>query len=110
MTAFINATPHAIVLNDGRVFPPSGVVARVSFTFDRVAEIDGVAVYRNEPGEIVGLPDFTEGTYFIVSAMVLDANNRSRNRRTDLLAPSTGLASTIRNEAGHIVSVEGFVS
>jgi len=114
--AFLNLTPHAIVLNDGRRFPASGFVARVSSAFEETAEIEGVTIYRSVMGEITctgeanGLPPVTEGTFFIVSAMVLDANNRlTVGRRYDLVAPSTGHSSTVRNEAGHIVSVGGFV-
>lgn len=107
--SIINCTPHAIVLNDGRVFPPSGSVARVSTSFALVAAIDGIPTYRNEAGQITGLPDSAPGVFYVVSAMVLDANNRAANRRADLVAPSTGHDSTVRNEAGHIVSVGGFV-
>lgn len=113
--AFLNLTPHAIVLNDGRHFPASGFVARVSSDFTLVASIEGIPVYRSVMGEITctgepnGLPPATEGIFFIVSAMVLEANSRLPNPRTDLVAPSTGHPTTIRNEAGHIVSVEGFV-
>lgn len=111
MADFVNLTPHAIVLNDGRSFPPSGTVARVSSSFEEGAQIDGITIYRSVTGEITGLPDPIARTIYIVSAMVLDANNRriDRNRRYDLVAPSTGHSSTIRNEAGHIVSVGGFV-
>jgi len=105
----INCTPHAIVLNDGRTFPVSGNVARVSMAPSFVGVIDGILTYRNEAGPITGLPAPVEGNIFIVSAMVLDANSRCLRPRTDLVAPSTGNSSTVRNEAGHIVSVEGFV-
>ena len=105
----INCTPHAITLNDGRTFPTSGSVARVSTSFALVGAIDGVITYRNEAGQITGLPAPVKGNFYIVSAMVLDANSRCPNPRADLVAPSTGHASTVRNEAGHIVSVEGFV-
>lgn len=110
MATFLNLTPHAIVLNDGRSFPPSGTVARVSSSFEEMVGIDGVPIYRSVTGEISGLPETTEGVFLIVSAMVLDANNRlTVGRRYDLVAPSTGHASTVRNAAGHIVSVGGFV-
>ena len=109
VTAIVNCTPHAIVLNDGQTFAPSGSVARVSSDFALVAAICGIPTYRNEAGQITGLPAAAPGVFYIVSAMVLDANNRAPNRRTDLVAPSTGHSSTVRNEAGHIVSVGGFV-
>ena len=99
MTKFINCTPHAIVLNDGRVFDPSGSVARVSssttdFTDD---------VCRTVYGDLTGVPDAVDGVKYIVSAMVLNASTR-----TDLVAPATGHVDTVRNDKGHIVSVPGF--
>ncbi len=99
---FVNLTPHAVRLNDGTEFPPSGVVARVSSSFSSFDE-DGVAsvVY----GEAEGLPDPQEGVLYIVSAMVLSA---MAGRRSDLVAPATGHPDTVRVE-GRIQSVPGFV-
>jgi hypothetical protein len=106
---FVNCTPHAIVMNDGRTFEPSGHIARVATSFEETAEIAGIPVYRIETGAVTGLPPEAEGVFYIVSAMVLGANNSLREgRRYDLVAPSTGHASTVRY-LGNIVSVGGFV-
>lgn len=108
----INLTPHPIVLNDGRSFAPSGAVARVSEVHHLVNHFTDpqteayTPVFRGVPSAVTGLPEPVADTYLIVSAMVLAA---LRGTRDDLVAPSTGLASTVRNDAGHIVSVEGFV-
>lgn len=99
MTKFINCTPHAIVLNDGRVFDPSGSVARVSSSTTDFIDDVCETVY----GELTGVPDPVDGVKYIVSAMVLNASTR-----TDLVAPATGHADTVRNDKGHIVSVPGF--
>lgn len=97
---FVNCTPHAIVLNDGRVFDPSGQVARVSSSHTTFT--DDVCTVKY--GELTGVPAPVEGTTYIVSALVLAASDR-----TDLVAPATGHPDTVRNDKGHIVSVPGFV-
>ena len=102
MVKFINATPHPIVLNDGRVFEPSGVVPRVSQT---ITEFDSDLIAVQNFGEVEGLPEAEPGVVYIVSSLVLSACKD----RTDLVAPATNHELTIRNEKGHIVSVPGFV-
>jgi hypothetical protein len=102
---FINLTPHAIKLNDGTTFPPSGVVARVAADLQEVETIGGVQLYRQTFGDVEGLPEQIPGTIYIVSALVFSAVDRS-----DCVAPATGSKETIRDEAGQIVSVPGFVT
>ena len=102
---FINLTPHAIRLNDGSSFEPSGVVARVSADLQAVETVGGVQLFRQKFGEVEGLPAEVPGTMYIVSGMVLAAVDRS-----DCVAPATGSRETVRDEAGHIVSVPGFVT
>lgn len=101
LTVGINLTPHPIVLNDGRVFNPSGDVARVSVSF---AEPDG-DVCEQVFGAMYYLPEPMPGLVYIVSALVLGALNGSR---PDVVAPATGHPDTVRNEKGHIVSVPCF--
>jgi hypothetical protein len=99
--SYINLTPHKIVLNDGRSFLPHGTIARIEDTF---TEFDGDFVSL-ERGNIVNLPNPSEkGTIFIVSGLVKGATDR-----LDVVSPSTGHPTTIRNDKGHIVSVKGFV-
>ena len=100
MTKFVNCTPHAIKLNDGRVFDPSGSVARVSSSFTDFTDDICTVVY----GDLTGVPDAAEDTLYIVSAMVLSASTRK-----DLVAPATGHKDCIRDDKGFIVSVPGFV-
>jgi hypothetical protein len=102
---FINLTPHAIKLNDGTTFPPSGVVARVSADLQAVETVGGVQLFRQKFGEVEGLPAEVPGTMYIVSALVFSAVDRD-----DCVAPATSSKETIRDEAGHIVSVPGFVT
>ena len=102
MKQFINLTPHAVVLNDGANFPPSGVVARVSATYSDFSP-DGIAEVRF--GEPVGLPDPQEGVCLIVSGLLKQACPD----RADLVSPATGHPACRRDEGGRIVSVPGFV-
>lgn len=97
---YLNFTPHAVCLNDGRVFQSVGV-ARVSSSF---SDFDEDGVCRQVFGDVTGLPPETYGILVIVSAMVLAASGRS-----DLVAPATGHPDTVRNDKGHIISVPGFV-
>lgn len=96
---FLNFTPHAICLNDGRCFESCGVARVASSHTEIIGDICSV-VY----GEIEGLPEPRENTMYIVSAMVLSASNRK-----DLVAPASGHPDTVRNEKGHIVSVPCFI-
>lgn len=106
---YINLTPHDIILNDGRVFKASGMMARVE---DHFGVIDGDIctvtygdVYIVRDGERLDMPEQVEGTTYIVSAMTLF----TIRGRTDFVAPATGHKDTVRNERGHIVSVPCFV-
>jgi hypothetical protein len=105
----VNLTPHAICLNDGRIFPPSGVVARVTKGFVPGPMIEGVPSWREVVTGMENLPTDKDNVY-IVSAMVLEAISATHDADAywNVVAPSTGHPSTIRNEAGHIVSVAGF--
>lgn len=101
----INLTPHAITITDGTTFPPSGKVARVSVQQLDAGTIDGIPVKTQTFGDIVDLPDPTDDTIYIVSAIVLSAAKAAG--RTDVIAPNT--AQAVRDEKGNIVSVPGFV-
>ena len=103
---FINLTPHDIKLNDGTIYPATDKVARVENTFSNFC----CGISKVFYGEIENLPEPEDGTYYIVSAMVLAANNSKPKcrRRGDLVSPATGHPDCKR-ENGFIVSVPGFV-
>ena len=103
---FINLTPHDVKLNDGTIYPASGKVVRVENTFSNFC----CGISKVFYGEIENLPEPEDGVYYIVSAMVLAANNDKPRyrRRGDLVAPATGHPDCIRKD-GFIVSVPGFV-
>ena len=102
MTNFVNCCQHDIALNDGRLFQPSGHVARVSATYSEFDEYD---ICLQGFGAVEGLPEPQEGSVFIVSALVLNALNGSR---PDVVAPASGHPLAKRN-GGNVVSVPGFV-
>ena len=104
-TKFINLTPHDIKLNDGTIYPATGKIARVENTFSNFC----CGISKVFYGEIENLPEPEDGVYYIVSAMVLAANNDKPvwKRRKDLVAPATGHPDCIRKD-GFIVSVPGF--
>lgn len=101
---FVNCTPHPIVLNDGRVFEPSGSVARVS---QLISEFDENGIAVQSFGEVTGLPEPQAGTIYIVSAMVL--GRAQADGRNDVVAPATGHKDCVRNEKSFIISVPGFL-
>lgn len=107
MIMFVNKTPHAITVQtvDGMMtvepaFPP----ARVGQSYIPAGEVDGIPVAQSVFGEVENLPEPEEGVIVIVSAMVA----QQCGNRSDVVAPDTG-ASAIRDDAGRIVAVRGFV-
>ena len=104
----LNLTPHAITLRTDvaeKTFPASDVVARVpQTTFNEGKTIAGFPVYSSVFGQ-VEMPEPVEGVVFIVSAMVLSA---LAGTRQDVVAPRTD-NTAIRNEAGHIIAVTGWL-
>lgn len=101
---FINCTPHAIKTNDGRVFEPSGSIARVS---QSISEFDANGIATQTFGSVECLPEPQDGVVYIVSAMVL--SRAQAEGRTDVVAPATGHKECKRDENGRIVSVPGFL-
>lgn len=102
----INATPHAITIiaADGSVaaeFPPSGAVVRVAEQATDAGNINGVPLFSVTYGDVEDIPaTATEGTVYIVSAMVLAA----APHRTDLVAPY----GFVRSDTGAIIGARGF--
>ena len=98
---FINLTPHAIILNDGTQFPPSGQIARVSQKWSTDGILNSILI-KQEFGSIIDLPPAQEGVVYIVSAIVFSAAVAAG--RGDVAAPATGHPETKRDN-GQIVSV-----
>ena len=103
MTKLVNLTPHTvnIISGDGSALavPNCGTIARCVETQTELPSInvDGaeVSIVTTTYGDVSGLPEPEEGTYYIVSLLVAQAVKG----RNDLLSP--GL--TIRDEAGQVI-------
>ena len=96
----INLTPHDVRLNDGREFPPSGQVARVTAGYEPI----GPDMFRATFGEVVGLPSPELGTIYVVSGMVASAVPE----RADVVSPATGHPAAVRRD-GQVYSVPGWI-
>lgn len=104
----VNLTPHEVKIVDGgnnvvAVFPSDGV-ARASQHDVLVDEINSIPVVKTEFGEVLGLPEPTEGTVFIVSRITVEAA-RTQGRTTDDLLATSG---AVRDDQGRIVGCRAF--
>ena len=97
----VNKTPHAVHIVDenSQVVKcyekgDSQIRLAVKIVQDEPL-VDGTPTSRTNFGEPEGLPDFQEGTFYIVSQLVKSA----LPERTDLLVP----AEVVRDEKGNIV-------
>lgn len=104
MTVKINLTPHDVtIVVDGRteVIKSSGL-ARCAEKTVQVGLVDGwIPVFETEYGEVSGLPEPSEDTIYIVSAIVAKSNEVKS--RTDVYVP----AKTIRDEHGNVIGCVG---
>ncbi len=103
----VNLTPHAITVvvsaEETVVYPPSGQVARVSVTNERVATLNGnIPLFRAVYGEVVGLPPAETGVVYLVSAMLRGAVPA----RLDLVSP----ADLLRDDKGQPLGTNGFAT
>lgn len=94
----VNLTPHCVNLsiNGEMTAIPSSGLARCSETTTEVGTVFGVRFVKKSFGQVTGLPEPKKGTIYIVSAIVLNALNGSRD---DVFIP----ADAVRDEAGRIV-------
>lgn len=104
----VNLTPHEVKIVDGgnnvvAVFPSDGV-ARASQHDVLVDEINSIPVVKTEFGEVLGLPEPTEGTVFIVSRITVEAV-RAQGLSTDDLLVTSG---AVRDSQGRIIGCRAF--
>ena len=104
----INATPHEVIFVNGEnriVFPKGEIVPRVAQKTDMLnpININGIEIplQKQTLGELSGLPPQTDGVFYIVSLLVLEAGKKQG--RTDLMSPIT-----FRDANGNIVGCNGF--
>lgn len=106
-----NITPHEV-----KIFKLNGtapdlnliieaneeMVARVSCEYIKVdKKVDGIDLYRPVFGEVTGLPEYSEGTYLLVSTMVREA----LPLRSDLVSPG----QLLRDDDGNVIGCLGLV-
>lgn len=101
MTQLINMTPHPITIVDEnnnviKSIPFSGNQIRLKVSTETLVDkISEIPISKTVFGEPEGLPDYVEGTYYIVSQLVKSA----LPHRKDLLVP----AEMVRDEKGNII-------
>lgn len=99
---FKNLTPHTVniaLVSGELVLEPLGELARVSTIEEPDGFLDGVEIFNLTYGQVEGLPDPIDGTYYVVSKMVYDACPN----RDDLFYPTR----LLRDDAGKIVGCGG---
>lgn len=111
MSKIVNVTPHEIVVFDQEGknvimrIPPSGIIARVTTTQQKVGEINGIPIFKTFYDKVENLPDPQPNTIYIVSSLVLQALGGSRS---DVVAPDTGTGA-VRDSSGKIVGTKAFI-
>lgn len=90
----INLTPHTVNIGD-IVLHPSGTIARAKEEVEVVGNINGIDIVRKRFTDVVDLPDYQDGVYYVVSLIVAQA----LPERKDLLCPG----EQIRDEQGRII-------
>ena len=101
----VNCTGHPVCVRrvDGTIgsYAPSGIIARVEIEGEDLGLVDGLPVVKARFGRLVGLPEPEEGTFFVVSLLVLALCPG----RPDLVAPDTG-DSAYRDKLGRLLAVQ----
>lgn len=108
MANILNLTPHTlnVVGADGAHIAdikPAGIVARVVTSTENAGIVAGIPVVRTTYGEIEGLPEPEEATFFVVSSLLAAAAKAAGRDTSDLLVPGR----LLRNEAGQPVGCVG---
>lgn len=97
----INMTPHPITIVDDsnvviKTIPASGTLIRLqASTVDAGFTVDDIKVTKTVFGSPEGLPEYSLGTFYVVSQLVKSA----LPQRSDLLVP----ADVVRDSNGNII-------
>ena len=103
----VNLTPHAITyINENGIetIIPSSGVARAAQTTEEVGNLEGFRITRSSFGAPVGLPEYSEGTYYVVSLATIQAARTYGRRVDDLLTTN----EAVRNADGSIRGCRSF--
>lgn len=106
MTNIINLTPHRVNIVDKegnvvKIFESSGE-ARAAQKDVEIGTLEGIPIVKTEFGEPIGLPEYSQGTYYIVSAITAKAASLSGRNTRDLFLTS----KTVRNSDGQIIGCQ----
>ena len=106
MTNIINLTPHKINIVDEegnvvKIFESSGEARAVQKDVE-IGRLEGIPIIETEFGKPVNLPEYNQGTYYIVSAITAKAAYLSGRNTQDLLLT----AKTVRNGDGQIIGCQ----
>ena len=105
----VNLTPHDVVVFDQNdeqvaVIPATGNEARVGVSSVQVGTVslndEIVSIVKSTFSEVLGLPERQDGTFYIVSRMVISACPD----REDLIVPD----DLVRDEDGRVVGCRRF--
>jgi hypothetical protein len=105
----VNLTPHDVVVfgqnnEQVAVIPATGNEARVGVSSVQVGTVslndEIVSIVKSTFGEVLGLPERQDGTFYIVSRMVISACPD----REDLIVPD----DLVRDEDGRVVGCRRF--
>ncbi len=108
---FRNFTPHTVNIFDEAgekiilSIEPEKNQVRVDEEIIPMGKINGIPVVEKIMGRVIGLPAEIENIVYIVSVIVLHANNRD-----DVVCPDTGPESVVRNEHGQVMGVRRFMA
>jgi hypothetical protein len=96
--SLINLLPHPVTIIDGdrlRRIDPSGTTARLREHEDESAPVDGIPVSIVMTGDVVGIPQRSPGTHYIVNKVTIMASPM----RNDLLCPM----GIVRDDNGNVI-------
>jgi hypothetical protein len=98
---FVNLIGHDITISGYATLPKCNNPCRVETQQMIIGKLGGVPIAKTEFMKIVNLPDPEDGTYYIVSRIVMDY---VPFKREDVFCVDTG-STAIRDENGQVVAV-----
>lgn len=102
----VNLTAHSILEMSSNIeYKASGIIARVNMIQKSIFTLNtGVAITKTIYDSIVGLPEPKQNTFYLVSAVVINALRENNITRDDVIAPN----KVIRDSNGTVKGCVGF--
>lgn len=98
---FINLTQHEVNIAGGPTLAPSGIVARVETSIEKINSINGIDLFETVFGEVENLPEPKNNCVYVVSALVRTHNSVAH--REDVYSPGR----LLRDDAGNVIGCSG---